>query len=228
MDNLRNVLKAEEELAERMDISIEDAKKMIKESSFSEYMELMEASVDKSTQHQTDQQDSFQSNISTPSDQSSQSDQQNSQSELKQGQRLKVPNKDGIETELTYLGNNSFKDSSGNTIKLDPNNKEDNKFIAAIKGVGNAVGDIGKSFSSGVRSGMREDADIKRMRELSGIKETTSSGAIASSPTIIGDTSDSHKPTVQLRKRLRLEKEKREKRERKLSKKKGNDGSSSD
>lgn len=48
---------------------------------------------------------------------------------------------------------------------------------------------------------------IKKIASLAGISETTVSGNIASSPSIVGDTSDSHKPTVQLRRDNREKKE---------------------
>lgn len=51
------------------------------------------------------------------------------------------------------------------------------------------------------------DNEIKKIASLAGINETTVSGNIATSPSIVGDTSDSHKPTVQLRRDNREKKE---------------------
>lgn len=219
MDNLRNILKAEETISENMDISIEEARKLIKDASFSEYLSLMEASVDKSTQHQTDQQASFQSNITTSSD-TAQNNQPQQKAEPKAGHKYVIPDESGNDVELTYIGNGQFRDSAGKTIDAKNDlEDEDSALTKAVKGIGGAIGTIGKSFTSGLRAGMQEDADLHRLRKLSGISETTTSGSVASSPSIVGDTSDSHKPTVQLRKRLRLEKEKAEKAKAKMSKK---------
>ena len=84
----------------------------------------------------------------------------------------------------------------------------------------NATSPISAFFNSlgtGMKAGFasqfaKESADLSRLRELAGISESatvgsTSAGNIASSPSIIGDTSDSHKPSVQLRKFNRLDRE---------------------
>ena len=52
------------------------------------------------------------------------------------------------------------------------------------------------------------------------LNETTTSGNIASSPSIVGDTSDSHKPSVKLRRDNRLDREEEEKEDAKKHKQK--------
>jgi hypothetical protein len=59
-----------------------------------------------------------------------------------------------------------------------------------------------------------EHDEIRRLQELAGIEETasagsTGAGAIASAPSVVGNTA--HRPTDRLRARLRREKEKKKK-----------------
>lgn len=71
-------------------------------------------------------------------------------------------------------------------------------------------------FDKGLRDDVNKDAEeINRIRELAGIAETctagaTGAGAIASGPSIVGDTSNSSKPTKRLTTQNRLKKEEKD------------------
>lgn len=71
-------------------------------------------------------------------------------------------------------------------------------------------------FNKGLNDDVNKDAEeINRIRELAGIAETctagaTGAGAIASGPSIVGDTSNSSKPTKRLTTQNRLKKEEKD------------------
>lgn len=83
---------------------------------------------------------------------------------------------------------------------------------AAMRGVNK-----GKQFAASKKVSMKNSAEhdeIRRLQELAGIEETasagsTGAGAIASAPSVVGNTA--HRPTDRLRARLRREKEKKKK-----------------
>jgi hypothetical protein len=75
----------------------------------------------------------------------------------------------------------------------------------------------GKQFAASKKVSMKNSAEhdeLRRIQELAGIEETasagsTGAGAIASTPSVVGNTA--HRPTDRLRARLRREKEKKKK-----------------
>lgn len=189
MDQLRYNSDSITIIADNLNITESEARERVRHANFSEYSALLEANVDK-------QQDHPQHRGSEPT---------------KSNNEFRIPNEYGSDDELEFVsandGQRTFRDKQGKLHTLSPTNGNGEgrieKALRVAKGLSNQL-------KQGYNKGLNE-TDIARMKELAGIAETTTSGSIAASPSIIGDTSDSHKPTVQLRKRLRLEREKREK-----------------
>lgn len=80
-----------------------------------------------------------------------------------------------------------------------------------------------KNHMSDFKSGFSESS-IARLKELAGITETatvgsTSAGNISGMPSIVGDTSDSHKPTNKLITRMKQKREDRKREQEKEAKK---------
>lgn len=215
-------------IAEKLGITVEEARNVIKTSSFSEYMAIVEANADKGfvgTQ-------TTQSSMNTPKPANSMNT-PNIPVSADSGSDVDTKEFDDALTQLNSPSHKTELERIRRTYDTDPNRAEQdyNMFKKRNPGFDNTsanrktssvfdkmftVAQAGKNhFARGFNKGLQEDAELLRLRELAGIKETATSGgvsaaSIATSASIIGDTSDSHKPSVQLRKDNRLDREDKE------------------
>ena len=108
--------------------------------------------------------------------------------------------------------------TSDKSAPKNPDSKTKDTVQAAISGNIDAAKNLIASFKQGYQSGnqtMSEEKlestidakDLKRLQELSGIAtETTSAGCVAATASsIVGNTSNSHRPTVKLGAQVRLD-----------------------
>jgi hypothetical protein len=223
---LSDIADRESYIAEKLGITIEEARNAIKTSSFGEYRAMVEANAD----HGFVGTQTTQSSVSTPNtantmrtpdvpvsansgnttdskefdDALVQLNDPTRKSELERIKRTQETNP--AQAEKDY---ESFKQRNPELTTASGNKPSAfDKMFAGTK--------AGKSeFMRGFNNNIREDAELARLRELAGIQETATSGGvaaanIATSASIIGDTSDSHKPSVQLRKDNRLDREDKE------------------
>lgn len=227
---LRDLEGRDEYIAESLDITKEEARQLIKSSSFKDYLNLVEANADRGNVGTQTTQSSMsgdeQDAPNTPrqpkdastqtapnaSDQSEieaaikQFDSPTDKNELKRIQDLVAKDPDAAMKELEKFA------QKNPTVANDGNSAYE-KFKQSIT---NATGSTTGKFKQGLQKGLQEAQELERIRELAGlINETatdgsTSSGNVASMPSVVGNTSDSHKPSVKLRHRLRLDREEEE------------------
>ena len=232
-------------IAEKLDITIEEARNVIKNISFSEYMAIVEANGDKGfvgtqttqssmntpdtantmrTPNTPDSANSGNSNDSKEFDDAmAQLDDPTRKSELERIAKTKETDPEQAQRDYQEFAKRNpdlVKNTSNNTSGRNEPGVFDKMFAISHAGKG--------QFMRGLNKGMQEDVDLARLRELSGIQETATSGGvsaanIATSASIIGDTSDSHKPSVQLRKDNRLDREDKEQQDAKRDKQNAKD-----
>lgn len=224
----------DEYIAESLDITKEEARQLIKSSSFKDYLNLVEANADKgNVGTQTTQssmtgdqeasantprkpKDASTSTAPSADDQSDfdaaikQFDSPTDKNELKRIQDLVATDPDAAMKELEKFS------EKNPTVANDDNSAYD-KFKQSLMKVAGAAGSTSGKFKQGLQKGLQEAQELERIRELAGlINETatdgsTSSGNVASMPSVVGNTSDSHKPSVKLRHQMRLDREEEEK-----------------
>ena len=227
---LGNIAGRDEYIAESLNITKEEARELIKKSTFQEYLNLVEANADRGNvgtqttqssateptapaQPRQPRQPATAGNSDTDLDKEmddviSQFDSPTQQNELK-----RITDKAKTDPEGAK---NDFEDFQ----RMNPSTEPD-----LIDRVSQTIGGVAGTFMNGLRKGMAESAELERIRELAGLTEaattgSTSSGNIASTQSIVGDTSDSHKPSVKLRRNNRLEREEDEKQDAKERRKK--------
>jgi hypothetical protein len=228
-------------MAER-GVSLEEAKSIVGNLSFSEYMKLREASVDMNTSHVdttpgAEQGDQEANKAATAPDPNSPFDPVTGNfnpAKAKTGATAYTTTAAGNEAGVTIkrrIGNEfEVETDDGQRFKvpvdkmMGPGQLKDKSIVnktasflskaknATMRGVNH-----GKQFASKQKVSMKNSADhdeLRRIQELAGIEETasagsTGAGAIASTPSVVGNTA--HRPTDRLRAKLRREKEKKKK-----------------
>jgi hypothetical protein len=226
---LGNIADRESYIAEKLGITIEEARTAIKTSSFGQYRAMFEANADRGfvgTQ-------TTQSSVRTPNTASTMRTPDTPVS-ANSGISGNTADSKEFDDALVQL-NDPTRKSELERIKRtqETNPAQAEKDYAAFKkrnpGLTTTSGDqpsafdkmftvskLGQNeFMRGFNNNIREFSEIARLQELAGIQETATSGGvaaanIATSASIIGDTSDSHKPSVQLRKDNRLNREDKE------------------
>jgi len=224
----------EQYIAESQGITKQDARDIIKGSSFSEYVTMVEANADRgfvgtqTTQSGMAQPTSTDQEMNTPrTPTTANKDTEVDSKELDNAiNDISSPTK---RNELERIRDkmdtdpDSAKQDLEDFQRLNPDLADDNSVL------GQFFGNMKSGFMQGFANGMRtESYELNRIRELAGLTESatagaTASGNIASTPSIVGDTSDSHKPSVKLRRNNRLEREEKKKEKAKRDKQKQKD-----
>ena len=227
-------------IAEKLDITIEEARNVIKNISFSEYMAIVEANGDKgfvgtqTTQSSMRTPDSA-NTMNTPGtpvsansgsnadtkefdDAMAQLDDPSKKSELERIAKTKETDPEQAQRDYQEFARRNPDLVKGNSSNIS-GRREPGVFDKMFSVSQAAQG----KFMQGFNRGIQENDELSRLRELAGIQETATSGGvsaanIATSASIIGDTSDSHKPSVQLRKDNRLDREDKEQQDAKRDK----------
>ena len=236
---LGNIAKRDEYLAESQGISREQARELIKQSTFAEYVNMTEANADRG----------FVGQQTTASGMDGDT--------LDADPAMRTPRKPASaekEVDLDSALNDLDNPSDRNDLqrirdKMDTDPEQAKQDLADIaqkkpdlaKQLGidtndkstlaSFFGNMKQGFMQGLAKNMQsesvepQDMELARIRELAGLTESatagsTMSGNIAAGPSIVGDTSDSHKPSVKLRRDNRLDREEKEKEKRKRDKQK--------
>lgn len=228
--------KLEELIAETRGVTVNEARCEIRNATFGEWLEMNEATVDRNpsltsgttgtTAGASQPAPATPNQPKTPVDASGSNDASSSydNTDLNQDDIVAI---DGNEQELAqvvnvdYAGNATVVDKHGkqttvNKSKLSRVKNKDGNWLSALTDMpANAIKNFntGKSFAKS----FAVESEIDDLKRRAGIAETSTTGAtsacnIASTPSIIGNTNDGHKPTVQLRKKERLKREKKERR----------------
>lgn len=224
---LGNIASRENYIAESQNITKQEARTIIKNMSFGEYQTMLEANADKGNVGiQTTQ------SMNTPTPQNMNKPRVPDSAMSRPARTAPPASSDTMDPEMTKAFDDAIAQSSTgeqqeleqikDLAKTDPAaaGKQYKDYEGRSARDGNAtsvISQLFKKMGAGMKAGFasqfaKESADLSRLRELAGISESAtvgsiSAGNIASSPSIIGDTSDSHKPSVQLRKFNRLDRE---------------------
>jgi len=225
IENLADILKrsilesTESVIAEQQGISTSDARDIVKEMSFSDYLRLREA-----TTQGTMGTMGTAGPTTPPGGQPATPARPYNAATIKKGEQTGFNNVDGSEGAGTVIGQTGdvydIETADGQRLQvardnlLDPSNLRDASLIAATK---NLAGHFDRGMAHANRDKVKitqsaEHDEIGRLQELAGIGETstaggTGAGGIAMSQSIVGNTA--HKPTDQLRAKLRRKKEKK-------------------
>jgi len=224
---LGNIASRENYIAESRNITKEEARTIIKNMSFGEYQTMLEANADKgNVGMQTTQ------SMDPPTPQNMNKPRVPDSAMSRPASTAPPASSETMDPNMTKAFDDAIAQAAPgeqqelekirDLAKTDPNaaGKQYKEYEGRSARGRNATSPISAFFNkmgTGMKAGFasqfaKESADLSRLRELAGISESatvgsTSAGNIASSPSIIGDTSDSHKPSVQLRKFNRLDRE---------------------
>lgn len=222
----------EERVAASRGISLDEAKGIVKSMSFSEHMALSEANPEPQGGSALPPQSQPGQGVETPSAWNPKGGFDMSQrNQVQQGFEAGFDGQDGVVVKTS--GNDVYLDlgnGAQTVVPMDKLSQPQSKLGGGNNtntGLNNnnkpqsGIAKAADSFVSGFNKGLNDDVDqdeLNRMRELAGIEETSSAGGtcaggIAAGPSIIGDTSNSSKPTNRLKTKNRLKREEKKRKE---------------
>ena len=232
IDNLLNQIgNTEEALSEAQGISLDEAREKIKNASFSEYCRLTEANIDLNPPKWVVKQGK---NVTIDPSRMNANDELEI-NHNNSAVRLKVSNVDRTNKMVNFNNNPSgirqlpFDEINWDALTpaqqamLNKNDPSGTSGLGGLKDKFNKTLGLGaRKYQQGKRIA-QEDNELSRLKQLAGIEESdpepeldvtetascgaTGAGAIATGPSIVGNTA--HKPTDRLRSRMRLKKSKK-------------------